>query len=117
MSETCRRFRALAVLAALLLGSREGHKYGDAKLTDSMAYDGLWDLFTDRAMGELTDAANAADQQFSREEQDAFAARSHQLAAKAAANGVFDDEIVPVPLPQRKGDPIPFAAAGSGPRN
>jgi len=94
----------------LLLGSREGHKYGDAKLTDSMAYDGLWDLFTDRAMGELTDAANAADQQFSREEQDAFAARSHQLAAKAAANGVFDDEIVPVPLPQRKGDPVPFAA-------
>jgi acetyl-CoA C-acetyltransferase len=61
-------------------------------------------------MGELTDAANAADQQFSREEQDAFAARSHQLAAKAAANGVFDDEIVPVPLPQRKGDPVPFAA-------
>jgi acetyl-CoA C-acetyltransferase len=94
----------------LLLGSREGHKYGDAKLTDHMAYDGLWDLFTDRAMGELTDAANAADQQFSREEQDAFAARSHQLAAKAAANGVFDDEIVPVPLPQRKGDPIPFAS-------
>jgi acetyl-CoA C-acetyltransferase len=94
----------------LLLGSREGHKYGDAKLTDHMAYDGLWDLFTDRAMGELTDAANAADQQFGREEQDAFAARSHQLAAKAAANGVFDDEIVPVPLPQRKGDPVPFAS-------
>jgi acetyl-CoA C-acetyltransferase len=94
----------------LLLGSREGHKYGDAKLTDHMAYDGLWDLFTDRAMGELTDAANAADQQFGREEQDAFAARSHQLAAKAAANGVFDDEIVPVPIPQRKGDPVPFAA-------
>jgi acetyl-CoA C-acetyltransferase len=94
----------------LLLGSREGHKYGDAKLTDHMAHDGLWDLFTDRAMGELTDAANAADQQFGREEQDAFAARSHQLAAKAAANGVFDDEIVPVPIPQRKGDPVPFAA-------
>src|SRR5512132_3024641 len=45
----------------LLLGSREGTKYGDAKLTDHMAYDGLWDLFTDRAMGELTDAANASD--------------------------------------------------------
>jgi acetyl-CoA C-acetyltransferase len=94
----------------LLLGSREGTKYGDAKLTDSMAHDGLWDLFTDQAMGELTDAANAADRKFSREDQDAFAARSHQLAAKAAANGVFDDEVVPVPIPQRKGDPIPFAA-------
>jgi acetyl-CoA C-acetyltransferase len=93
----------------LLTGSREGYKYGDTKLTDSMAYDGLWDVLTDQAMGGLTDAANAADQQFSREEQDAFAARSHQLAAKAAANGAFDDEIVPVPIPQRKGDPIPFA--------
>jgi acetyl-CoA C-acetyltransferase len=94
----------------LLRGSREGYKYGDVTVTDSMAYDGLWDLFTDRAMGELTDAANASDGQFSREEQDAFSARSHQLAAKAAANGVFDDEIVPVPIPQRKGDPVPFAA-------
>jgi acetyl-CoA C-acetyltransferase len=94
----------------LLTGSREGTKYGAAKLTDSMEHDGLWDLFTDQAMGGLTEAANTADLEFSREDQDAFAARSHQLAAKAAANGVFDDEIVPVPLPQRKGDPVPFTA-------
>jgi acetyl-CoA C-acetyltransferase len=94
----------------LLQGSREGTKYGAAKLTDSMEHDGLWDLFTDQAMGGLTEAANTADLEFSREDQDAFAARSHQLAAKAAANGVFDDEIVPVPLPQRKGDPVPFTA-------
>jgi acetyl-CoA C-acetyltransferase len=93
----------------LLLGSREGFKYGDAKLTDHMAYDGLWDLATDQAMGALTESVNAADGQFSREQQDAFAARSHQLAAQAQKNGVFDDEIVPVAIPQRKGDPLIFA--------
>src|SRR4029453_10461489 len=75
----------------LLTGSREGYKAGGRKLTDSMAYAGPWDVLTAQAMGGLTAAANAADQQFSREEQDAFAARSHQLAAKAAANGAFDD--------------------------
>jgi acetyl-CoA C-acetyltransferase len=93
----------------LLEGSREGFKYGHAKLTDHMAYDGLWDLDTDQAMGALTEAVNAADGAFSRQEQDAFAARSHQLAAQAQKNGIFDDEIVPVAIPQRKGDPLIFA--------
>jgi acetyl-CoA C-acetyltransferase len=94
----------------LLPGSREGFKYGDVTLIDHMAYDGLWDLATDQAMGALTEAVNAADGAFSREQQDAFAARSHQLAAQAQKNGVFDNEIVPVPIPQRKGDPLIFAA-------
>src|SRR3954466_7438750 len=53
----------------LLLGSREGYKYGDVTLRDHMQYDGLWDAFTDQAMGSLTEAANAADRHFSREEQ------------------------------------------------
>lgn len=92
----------------LLTGSREGFKYGDVPLRDHMAYDGLWDAFTDQAMGALTEDANKADQQFSRDEQDAFAARSHQLAAQAWKNGLFDDEVVPVSIPQRKGDPIEF---------
>ena len=90
----------------LLLGSREGTKYGDAKLTDHMAYDGLWDALTDQAMGGLTEQINAEGTKLSREEQDAFSARSHQLAATAQKNGTFDDEIVPVEIPQRKGDPI-----------
>jgi len=92
----------------LLPGSRQGFKYGDVALRDHMQHDGLWDAFTDQAMGSLTEAANAADRHFSRAEQDAYAARSHQLAAQAWKNGLFDDEVVPVPVPQRKGDPVLF---------
>ncbi|HZX04398.1 acetyl-CoA C-acetyltransferase [Kribbella sp.] len=90
----------------LLPKSREGFKYGDTTLVDSMSYDGLWDAFTDQAMGALTDQANAAGLKLTREEQDEFSARSHQRAAEAWKNGVFADEVVPVEVPQRKGDPI-----------
>jgi acetyl-CoA C-acetyltransferase len=90
----------------LLPKSREGFKYGDTALVDSMAYDGLWDAFTDQAMGALTDQANNERQKLSREEQDEFSARSHQRAAEAWKNGLFADEVVPVEVPQRKGDPI-----------
>jgi acetyl-CoA C-acetyltransferase len=93
----------------LLPKSREGYKYGTVELADHMALDGLWDVLTDQAMGGLTEAANAGDQQFSRTEQDAFAARSHQLAAEAWKNGLFDDEVVPVQIPQRRGEPLEFA--------
>lgn len=92
----------------LLMGSREGVKYGDWKAVDSMAYDALTCAFDDCAMGESTERYNAR-HGLTREDQDAFAARSHQLAAKAAANGIFDEEIVAVPIPQRKGDPILFS--------
>ncbi|TCO21406.1 acetyl-CoA C-acetyltransferase [Kribbella steppae] len=90
----------------LLPKSREGFKYGNTTLVDSMAFDGLWDAFTDQAMGALTDQANTTGLKLSREEQDEFSARSHQLAAAAWKNGVFADEVVPVEVPQRKGDPI-----------
>jgi acetyl-CoA C-acetyltransferase len=93
----------------LLTGSREGFKYGNVTMKDHMDYDGLYDALTDQAMGALTEAANVDDRAFSRADQDAFAARSHRLAALAAKNGVFDDEIVPVSIPQRKGDPVIFA--------
>ncbi|WP_280245360.1 acetyl-CoA C-acetyltransferase [Nocardia abscessus] len=89
----------------LLEKSREGFKYGDVTLRDHMAYDGLHDIFTDQAMGALTEARNENDR-ISREDQDAFAAASHQRAAAAWKNGVFDDEVVPVAVPQRKGDPV-----------
>jgi acetyl-CoA C-acetyltransferase len=92
----------------VLAKSRSGFKYGDTTLTDSMAYDGLWDQFTDAPMGELTEKANAP-LGITREEQDAFSARSHQLAAAAHKNGLFVDEIAPIDLPTRKGDPISFA--------
>jgi acetyl-CoA C-acetyltransferase len=92
----------------LLEKSREGYKYGDVTVRDHMAYDGLWDAFTDQAMGALTEGANTGELAFTREEQDEFSARSHQLAAKAWKDGLFDDEVVPVSIPQRKGDPIEF---------
>ena len=92
----------------LLEKSREGYKYGDVTMRDHMAFDGLWDAFSDQAMGLLTEQANTGDQQFTREQQDEFSARSHQLAARAWKDGLFDDEVVPVSIPQRKGDPLEF---------
>jgi acetyl-CoA C-acetyltransferase len=89
--------------------SREGIKFGDVLLVDSMAYDALYDQSTQQAMGLLTEECNAAAHNLSREEQDEFAAQSHQKAAVAWKNGVFDDEVVPVEVPQRKGDPVVFA--------
>jgi acetyl-CoA C-acetyltransferase len=91
----------------LLKNSRTGTKYGNTVLIDSMAHDGLSDTFDQVAMGELTEKANSR-YDLTREEQDAFAAGSHQKAAAAQKNGLFDDEITPVLLPQRKGDPIEF---------
>jgi acetyl-CoA C-acetyltransferase len=90
----------------LLPGSREGFKYGDTRLVDSMAYDGLYDQLTEQPMIGLTETRNTEGARLTREEQDAFAARSHQRAAAAWKNGVFDDEVVPVEVPQRKGDPV-----------
>jgi acetyl-CoA C-acetyltransferase len=92
----------------LLPGSRTGHKYGDASLIDHLAYDGLHDAFTDQAMGALTEGCNTSGLRLSREEQDAFAARSHQRAAQAWKDGRFDEEVVPVEIPQRKGEPVVF---------
>ena len=92
----------------LLRGSRQGHRYGSIAMQDSMEYDGLWDQLTGQSMGGLTEQVNAADATFSREEQDAFAARSHQNAAAAQKNGLFENEIVPVSIPQGTGDPIVF---------
>ncbi|WP_191564447.1 acetyl-CoA C-acetyltransferase [Janibacter melonis] len=93
----------------LLPKSRDGIKYGDATLQDSMAYDGLYDVLTGQAMGSLTETGNSSGDQLSREEQDAFAARSHQAAAQAWAEGRLAEEVVPVEVPQRKGDPVVFS--------
>ncbi|BBH16143.1 acetyl-CoA acetyltransferase [Nocardioides baekrokdamisoli] len=90
----------------LLPKSRDGFKYGDTTLVDSMVYDALFDQFTKQAMINLTDACNAAAQKFTREEQDAVSARSHQRAAEAQKNGIFDDEIVPVTISSRRGDVV-----------
>jgi len=94
----------------MLTRSREGFKYGDTTMRDHMAYDGLHDIFTDQAMGNLTESKNQErGHQISREEQDAFASASHQNAARAWKDGLFDDEVVPVLIPQRKEDPVVVA--------
>ncbi|ELB88332.1 acetyl-CoA C-acetyltransferase [Rhodococcus opacus] len=90
----------------LLPNSRSGFKYGDTTLVDHLAYDGLYDIFTEQAMGALTEDRNANTDKIGREEQDAFAAASHQRAAAAWKNGLFDDEVVPVTIPQRRGEPL-----------
>ncbi len=92
----------------LLTRSRDGYKYGDVTVKDSMAHDGLHDILTQQAMGSLTESANIDTRAVTREEQDTFAARSHQLAARAWKDGFFDDEVVAVQIPQRKGDPVEF---------
>jgi acetyl-CoA C-acetyltransferase len=89
----------------LLRGSRRGFKYGDTALVDSMALDGLTDAFDQVSMGESTERHNSG-LGISRQEQDEFAARSHQLAAKAIKDGVLADEIEPVVIPQRRGEPV-----------
>jgi acetyl-CoA C-acetyltransferase len=87
----------------LLPGSRSGFKYGTVDLLDHMAADGLWDVYTEQSMGALTDAGNNGEVEVSREDQDAFAARSHQRAAAATASGVMAEEMVEVKVPQRRG--------------
>ncbi|MEE4540700.1 acetyl-CoA C-acetyltransferase [Streptomyces sp. V4-01] len=91
----------------LLPKSREGFKYGAIEMLDSMAYDGLTDSFESIAMGESTEKHNTR-LGIERAPQDAFGALSHQRAAAAQKNGLFDAEIAPVEIPQRKGDPVVF---------
>ncbi|MEU5955439.1 acetyl-CoA C-acetyltransferase [Streptomyces sp. NPDC047525] len=92
----------------LLPKSREGFKYGAIEMLDSMAYDGLTDSFENIAMGESTEKHNTR-LGIARPEQDAIAAASHQRAAAAQKNGIFEAEITPVEIPQRKGDPVLFS--------
>jgi acetyl-CoA C-acetyltransferase len=97
----------------LLPRSRAGYTFGDVTVRDHMAYDGLWDAFTDQAMGGLTEDINrvsADTHRFSRAEQDAYAVRSHHRAAAAREAGLLAEEIVAVPVPQRRGDPVAFSS-------
>jgi acetyl-CoA C-acetyltransferase len=89
----------------LLPGARAGYRYGNATVLDSTAHDALFCAFDLKGMGEATDSYNAK-LGISREDQDEYSAMSHQRATVAAKNGLFDDEIVNVEVPQRRGDPI-----------
>jgi acetyl-CoA C-acetyltransferase len=89
----------------LLVNSRAGYKYGPVQVEDSMALDGLTDAFDHLSMGESTERSGR-ELGITREQQDEYAARSHQRAAAAAKNGLFAAEIVGVPIPQRGGEAI-----------
>ena len=93
----------------VLLGSRDGQRMGDWKMADSMIVDGLWDVYNQYHMG-ITAENVAKKYGISREAQDALALASQQKAAAAQEAGRFTDEIVPVLIPQKKGDPVVFAA-------
>ncbi|MET9647225.1 acetyl-CoA C-acetyltransferase [Streptomyces syringium] len=92
----------------LLPKSREGYKYGAIEMLDAMAYDGLTDAFENIAMGESTEKHNTR-LGIARVAQDEIAAGSHQRAAAAQKNGLFEAEITPVEIPQRKGEPVIFS--------
>ncbi len=85
--------------------ARFGARMGNTEMVDTMVHDGLWSTFTDQHMGESSDEVNT-ELQLTREDQDAWSARSHQRAAEAWEAGRFDDEVVSVEVPQRKGDPV-----------
>ncbi len=89
----------------LLKDARKGYRYGSVEVIDALAYDALTDAFDQIPMGESTERHNAK-LGISRQEQDEFAAQSHQRAARAQKNGIFEQEIAPVEVPQRRGDPI-----------
>ncbi len=95
---------SMSLAPYVLPKARTGLRMGHATLVDSMIQDGLWDAFNDFHMG-ITAENLAAKYSLSREDQDAFAAASHQKAAAAINEGRFKDEITPVEVPQRKGDP------------
>ena len=101
-------FENMSQAPYLMQNVRDGYRMGDQKLVDSMINDGLWCAFNQYHMGVT--AENLCDQYaITREEQDAFSARSQARAAKAQSEGKFVAEIVPVHIPQRKGEPIVFA--------
>ena len=89
----------------LLPGARAGYRYGDATIVDATSQDALFCAFDELSMGTATEFYSK-DKRITRAEQDEFAAMSHERATRARKNGLFDDEIVPVPIPQRRGEPL-----------
>jgi acetyl-CoA C-acetyltransferase len=98
----------------LLYEARDGFRLGNGKIVDSMVNDGLWDIYNDFHMGNTGELV-ADKYKIPREEQDKYAAGSHQKAIAAQERGDFKDEIIPVAVPQRKGDPI-IVEKDEGPR-
>ncbi|HEY1332049.1 MAG TPA: acetyl-CoA C-acetyltransferase [Actinomycetota bacterium] len=96
---------SMSLAPYLMPKARTGERMGDAAMVDSMIHDGLWSTFTNQHMGEASDEVNR-DLGLGRAEQDAWAARSHARAHDAWESGRMAEEVVPVEVPQRKGDPV-----------
>ena len=95
----------MSLVPHLMLGSRNGMRLGHGQLTDGLLNDGLWDVYNDFHMGNAAELC-AREGDYTREAQDAFAAESYRRALAAQSAGKFENEIVPVEVPQRRGDPI-----------
>lgn len=107
-------FENMSQIPYALLKARTGQRLGDGKLTDLLVHDGLWDIYNDFHMG-LTAEWVVEKYSVSREDQDAYAVRSHQRACEAWQAGRFEAEVVPVEVPQRRGDPV-VVSRDEGPR-
>ena len=107
-------FENMSQIPYALMTARNGLRLGDGKVTDLLVHDGLWDVYNDFHMG-MTAEWVVDTYKISREDQDAFAARSHARACAAWDDGKFDREVVPVEVPQRRGDPV-VVARDEGPR-
>ncbi|OQR82364.1 acetyl-CoA acetyltransferase [Achlya hypogyna] len=102
-------FESMTNIPYYLPKARTGYRLGDGKLVDGVIHDGLWDPYNNQHMGNCGEKC-AADFGFTREDQDRFAIESYTRAANAAKAGKFSAEIVPVSIPQKKGDPKIFAS-------
>jgi acetyl-CoA C-acetyltransferase len=100
-------FESMSNVPYYLPGGRNGMRYGHGKVLDGLLHDGLWDVYNEQPMGNCGDIC-ATEYSFSREDQDRWAIRSYENAARAIAEGLFKDEIVPVEVPQRRGDALVF---------
>ena len=107
-------FENMSQIPYAMMKARTGQRLGDGKITDLLVHDGLWDIYNDFHMG-MTAEWVVDNFNVTREDQDAFAARSHERAVAAWDNGKFDAEVVPVEVPQRRGDPV-VVARDEGPR-
>ena len=107
-------FENMSQIPYAMMKARTGQRLGDGKITDLLVHDGLWDIYNDFHMG-MTAEWVVDTFKVTREDQDAFAARSHARAVAAWDNGKFDAEVVPVEVPQRRGDPV-VVARDEGPR-
>jgi acetyl-CoA C-acetyltransferase len=101
----CGGMESMSNVPHYLKGFRTGQKLGHSELTDGMIHDGLWDVYNNYHMGNAAELC-AAEKSITREEQDAFAIESYKRSQKADKDGIFKNEIIPIEIPQRKGDPV-----------